>query len=68
MANTWSSLVGNEQMDRPKSQATKEYGNEWFFFGGGGVNIITIAFCLGQYSLHLLLLKGSMADKFFSMF
>ena len=65
-ANPWSSVVeGDEQLDRPNSQTTTmEFCHALLhmgFFLGGGVNINTIAFCLGWCSLHLLLLKSSLA-------
>ena len=64
----WSSLVeGREQLYQPKSQ--KKLWNhpmhvlDKFF----GFNINTTAFCFGQSSLHLLLLKSSMiSHKFFT--
>ena len=57
----WSSLVeGYEQLDRPNRQTIMEYAmhvlHKLF-----GFNINPEAFCLGRYSLHLLLLKSSMS-------
>ena len=48
-------------MDRPNSQTTRELYHACVasFFG---FNMNTTAFCLGRYSLHLLLLKSSMAN------
>ena len=51
-----SSLVeGDEQMDRPKCQTSMELCHNFWVF-----DISTTAYHLGQYSLHLLLLKSSM--------
>ena len=58
----WSSLVeGDEQLDRPNSQTTVELCHACvaYFFG---FNTNTTDFCLGQSSLHLLLLKSSMTE------
>ena len=59
-AQPWSSLVeGDEQLDRHNSQTTKElfHARVAYFFG---LNTNRTAYCLGQYSLYILLLKRSM--------
>ena len=60
-AYAWSSLVeGDEQLNWPNSQITLELCHACAanFLG---FNINTTAYCLGRCSLHLLLLKSSMA-------
>ena len=58
---TWSSLVeGDEQLDRPNSQTTTTEFCLRCVIYFLGFNTNTTAFCLGQYSIHLLLLKSSM--------
>ena len=56
----WSSLVeGDEQLDRPNSQTCMEWYSvciAYFFW----ICHNTTTYHLGQYSLHLLLLKSSM--------
>ena len=54
----WSSLgEGDEQLDRPNSQTTLELCHACVVFM---LNLKNFDFCLGQSSLHLLLLKSSM--------
>ena len=63
-AHPWSSLLeGDEQLDWPNSQTTMECSMH-VLHKFWGVNINTTAFCLGQYSLHLPLLKSSIAHQF----
>ena len=58
-AHPWSSLVGDEQLDRPNSKPFNYAVH--VLHKHFGFNINTTAFCLGRYSLHLLQLNSSMA-------
>ena len=59
----WSSLVeGDEQLDRPNSLTTKELCICCLIFWG--FKITTRAFCLGRYSLHLLLVNWWTLDTY----
>ena len=51
-------LPGDEQLDRPNGQTSMEICQVVVAYLGFNIN--TTAFCLGRYSLHLLLLKSSM--------
>ena len=63
IGRAWSSLVeGAERLDLPSSQTCMEccLASGAYIFGGAGVDINTIAYRFGRYSLHLLLQKSSM--------
>ena len=62
-AEPWSSLPERDELlYRPNSQTTMELCHACVLHNFFRFNINTTAFCLGRSSLHLLLLKSSMAE------